>query len=728
MLKNKNLPYFEGNKIINTHHFSTTANYYKDNGKYSPYREGQKEFIDFWDAEAEKCLYGVTIGEVRVTGYHYFFLNFCPMDVIQGDDTVGELSNTFPSFMLFQWQIFNIIEHCEKTGYDLTMVKVRGCGLSEIASSMGARDFALPQRGLPRSLKGKGVFKKVFYFASREGHLIGDGVLTKCFNKIEFVNQNTQRVFTQLAQNSNNVMERRASYKERFTNNVIITGGMIKGIIIDKPDKVRGNRGYKLFFEEAGDFVKLKKALNIALPLVRVGGKKFGTIIAWGTSNEDVSNIEGLKDCIYNPSAFNMLKFRNVWSDPNESEENLNKCINYELHPEKLLIDQDSAEPGVGWFVPVYMNMNLDKDGNPDVLKSIKSELKERNRKLFGQANSDALSYIGDHPFTIKEALVKGASKEFDHPKLINHYVNMLNGTTKPYYERGTLDFEFLGKTKEVIGIKWTKNPEGNIWIHEHPIKDKNGMVYKNLYAAGCDSINKGNDETITKNRSNLALLVKKRVHPEMQIQDTNNLYVAMYNYRSDDVEDDFSAALKIVYYYGCNLNIEDSMTLIKNFFVRFGMGHRLIKKPMAVRKDTNSEKESNFVGTPATETIIKHYVQRIKDYIKYYADTIPFLVMVEQIKDWNYEEKGKFDLVAAMGMTEIFGEDLDNKGILASYSEEENIRSHIGYYKDADGYRKYGVIPLQSAGINMPKPQKHIRMIDVKQNRIIFAGEEDNY
>ena len=56
-------------------------------------------------------------------------------------------------------------------------------------------------------------------------------------------------------------------------------GGEIFGRVIDNPNKVRGARGHKIYFEEGGSFPKVDKAWTICRPLVEQGGVATGVMI-----------------------------------------------------------------------------------------------------------------------------------------------------------------------------------------------------------------------------------------------------------------------------------------------------------------------------------------------------------------------------------------------------------------------------------------------------------------
>ena len=56
--------------------YSPAAQHYLDFGFYSDAMPGTKEYYDYWDEQKERCVQGY----LDITGYHYFYLNFCPID------------------------------------------------------------------------------------------------------------------------------------------------------------------------------------------------------------------------------------------------------------------------------------------------------------------------------------------------------------------------------------------------------------------------------------------------------------------------------------------------------------------------------------------------------------------------------------------------------------------------------------------------------------------------
>ena len=75
--------------------------------------------------------------------------------------------------------------------------------------------------------------------------------------------------------------------------------------------------------------------------------------------------------------------------------------------------------------------------------------------------------------------------------------------------------------------------------------------------------------------------------------------------------------------------------------------------------KTKKSRKNKTLVGVPGTEHVIKHGLELINMYVSDYADDIDFDEMLEQLLNYSYKLKRKFDVVAAMQMAEIGDEEM---------------------------------------------------------------------
>lgn len=74
-----------------------------------------------------RCTEGYSVGKYRVTGDHYFFLNFYRMQTVNLESnkkTTGR-GQGFPSFLSKQYEFFHYLELCEYVGKDVCMLKAR---------------------------------------------------------------------------------------------------------------------------------------------------------------------------------------------------------------------------------------------------------------------------------------------------------------------------------------------------------------------------------------------------------------------------------------------------------------------------------------------------------------------------------------------------------------------------------------------------------------------------
>ena len=69
----------------------------------------------------------------------------------------------------------------------------------------------------------------------------------------------------------------------------------IKGIVADRPNKIRGDRCDILLYEELGSWENSTKAFIQGDALISIQGETFGIKIGGGTGGDSSSALEGLK-------------------------------------------------------------------------------------------------------------------------------------------------------------------------------------------------------------------------------------------------------------------------------------------------------------------------------------------------------------------------------------------------------------------------------------------------
>ena len=111
-----------------------------------------------------------------------------------------------------------------------------------------------------------------------------------------------------------------------------------------------------------------------------------------------------------------------------------------------------------------------------------------------------------------------------------------------------------------------------------------------------------------------------------------------------------------------------------------------------------SSKKKSSksLVGLPATEAVINHGLELVSNFVNDYWYTIDFEEIIDQLINYSYVDKRKFDIVAALGQSEIADEELT--GVTPTTINNRNKTwQDVGYYRNDKGYIEYGVIPKKN-------------------------------
>lgn len=698
----KELPYIdlETGYIVNTIAFQKEAGlHYKEKGAYPIFPYKSKAYYDYWKEEKRKCREGVWLGQVRIPGDYYYFLNFHSM--VMGNSENQEV-RSIGSFRLHQFNFFHLYEYCRKVGKNLALIKPRGCGLTEGACSISENNLYNPYVD---PVTGKPSFNSQIAYAFDKSYLAGDGKL------FDLTYQNTEWINSQGPQKCG--LYKNFEHTKKIDGmhlipgvisaggkgNKIQHGGSFQCEVVKKPDEVRGGRKQLLMVEEAGSMPILGSVLTKLLPSTKRFGSRTGMLLIWGTSNADSRGIEAFISVLTNPDIYECVKVEDIWKDL-DNVENEHRVANLPLYVFEYIIPDEVEEEGVGWFIPYFDSINDDesynKDGFPDRVKAWNKILAERAKKLAKatgtSSEKDVLEDIADHPVTMQEAFFVSGTNDFDRNKLAKQYQEITIINRNDYKaEIGNL---YLKKSdnKNITGVEWDKTNNGKVQIFQHPIKNPDGTPYMNLYCGGYDGIDNGSDSSQSgETGSKMATLIKMRT---FGLQ--GNKYVAMYHDRPGDERDGWEIILALCMYFNLQwgLNIEDTKGGIKQYFKEWNSKHYLMPRPR-VALPTARRNTSGLIGTPSgNKDLYIHQKNLVKYYVSDYADRLVFPKQIEQLLNYSEEKKGQFDLVAAMMMCELADEEMMSKRILYDEVDNNVMKSDVGVYYDSTGRKRYGVIP----------------------------------
>jgi hypothetical protein len=627
-------------------------------GKYCDYVIGSKAYSDFWDREYARCRDGMTVNGYTITGDNYFFLNFYQLPNLASAKKAGAGRNRdFPGFYVKQYEYFHYIELCKVLRKNAIGLKARGLGFSEIGASIALNTYSVRQHS--RSV-----------IAAQLETYVSD-TLDKCWKGLDFLDDETQDGFRKLRQAHNTATWKRAS---SINTDRVEFGWMseIVGITADRPNKIRGDRTDLLIYEESGSWPNWKKAFIQGDALVNIQGQKFGIKLAWGTGGDSGPALEGLSDAYYNPLTYDALPYRHNYTADNT----------YAL---------------TGYFIPAYTMITIpgyiDARGWTDPIKGRKFYQDKRDLKA-GDPKGLIL-YSAEYCFTAEEALALEGENQFNTVMLSEQLAAIrLHKQTPEELKPKVGDLLFTFKDNKHIasaisGVRFIPNPRGKVTIIEHPIEGDKGKGYNNLYVAGIDGIDIGQEDTssATKDPSDFCVVVKKRAFGV-----SDPMYVCVYKDRPQKIEDAYKITWAILEYYHCKAVIESTRISVLNWFRTRNMADKyFMRRPKALLTDANSR--SRQFGAQATEVVIHHQLDLIDSYINDYCHDIWYEPIINELITYSYENKRKFDIVAALGMVELGDEELS--GVSPRPIEDiSNQFQEFGYWTDSYGVKHKGIIP----------------------------------
>lgn len=552
-------------KVHNTEQFSEAANFFKNNKCYTFAPKGTTDYIQYWERETDRCLNGYTSPDGQyITGYHYFYLNYSPiMKIVQTKytDKDGNVRTKrerildFPRFWDYDWYYFNAIEQAEIEGKHMAVLKSRQRGYSFKGASMLVRNYEL--------IKGS----KNFAVASEQKFLIGDGLLTKAWEIMDFIDANTEWAKQRLTSTR---MERVSGYKITDEYGKQTERGYkssICGITLkNDPERIRGTRGKLVLWEEGGKFPNLLDAWRIEQPSVENDdGIAFGTMIAFGTGGTEGASFDGLKELFYKPKAYNVLSFPNIWDEGRENTE----C---------------------GFFVPSWSNLEsfdengdyvyMDKDGNSLKEKAVCNLIEQRNKIKDGGASQQSIDrFISERPIRPAEAVLELGKNIFPR-KLLMDQLTRIRTNKKLQSMKHIVDLEWDGNgqvkaTEKPSGditnypLKKGDKPHGSVVIWEYPVKDPP----LGFYIGGCDPYD--HDDSFTNSLG--STFIFKRVRAGEAWTD---VIVAEYSGRPDTAEEYYENVRKLLTFYNARLLFENERKGIYPYFTNKHCDYLLADQP----------------------------------------------------------------------------------------------------------------------------------------------------
>lgn len=509
------------------------------------------------------------------------------------------------------------------------------------------------------SFKGSSKLTRNYYhfkgsnsiaIASESSYLLGDGLLNKAWDILNFIDNNTP--WRKSRDYADTKEHKKASYRDPKTKTERGILSEIMGVSTNgQPERARGKRAKLVLFEESGKFPHFKTTLGIARPSVEQGRSVFGTIVAWGTGGTASSDFDGIKEAFYSPSTFNMMGLPNVYD-------------------RKVAVGNEC-----GFYCGDYMNREgcYDDNGNSDVTTAL-IEIFE-DREIVKKSSTDPNALIqekADRSITPQEACMRKEGHLFNVEDLKIHAAEVdtnpkkytdATWKVKMYFQDGEVKWKLSDRDPvRQFPIVENKGLEGCVEIFEHPIASGGGIP-ANIYFAGIDPYDDDNASGPSLGSIQIGNILTRRI-------------VAEYTGRPQTAEEFYEICYRLMRYYNARGNYENNKKGMFQYFDRINATYMLCDTP-SILKDMEITRKVGFgntaKGTNATKAVNNWGNSLIRSYLMEQAyskeegtrnyTTIVSPGMLKELIAYD-PEIGNYDRIAALRMLLIMFADREKFGI----------------------------------------------------------------
>lgn len=578
--------------IENADYFRQPALHFLKYGCYTflkPNSNPNSEFRRHWDEEKRRCYEGYvreSDGE-WVTGFNYWFMNYCPMMVnklIEGRKKAIR-TEAFPFFFEGIYWRFHYLWQAREGGKHAIELAKRGCAKSYSLAAIMSHNLILgeSEESNRRVITVLTAYQKEYLKDDK------DGTLSKFKPSINFSFANTPFPHLML-KNSPNEMSWQMGYKDEYG----VEKGSLNQVLAvsakDDSEKLRGKRGW-ILFEEMGSFKGLLSLYDITRKSVEDGDYTFATMYLVGTAAESESDFSSAKTLLYNPDGYNILSIDNVFDRPKQ------------------------GKPKFGFFFPSYINRAgcYNKDGVSDVVKALIEILIARYKAKYSADPKSVLRVIAEDPITPAEAIIKVKAAYFPITALTER-LSQLDQDIHAY------DDVYVGKlVQNSNGVEFTPTSDipirkfgvendtpGAVEIFEMPEKDRNGKVPHTRYIIGHDPVD--NDQAESSSLSSTFVLDL-----------WTDKIVAEYTGRQSFADDNFEIVRLLCLFYNAKCLYESNKKGIFAYFSKMNCTHLLADTPEFLRDKQlikYSSFGSNAKGVNASAAINAYANNLIRDWL----------------------------------------------------------------------------------------------------------------
>lgn len=715
-------------KWLDSSVFRQEALRFMEKGYYTEAPYGTPEWLDYWKEQLRRCIEGYEVEGQKITGHHYCYLNFAQIERVEygeeDDDEDEALANkitSFPDFWDGDYNFFWSLEIArngicskhtqvpstdkEKSKWTELNKKLKKLtkDSEEYIKTKSQRDKIsqdiLDRLGLfvkPHLDYLNGGYHFIVGKARRKGYSFKNGIIiANLYNTVrnkltligayekKFIEQTMEKTLGFLnffnehtGFSKNRLIDKKDFIKSGYVeeiNGVNVEKGYksvidAKRTFKDNADAMRGVDALFILLEEAGAFDNLAQSYNAIVPSLTAGSKITGQICIIGTSGDMEKGTVDYADMFYNPLAYGLMPFVNIWDD--------------------------NAENTVcGFFHPVVWNMEgfYDKQGNSDIKKALEWENARRKRLLENSSSSILLHrHMQEFPLCPAEAFSMASHSEIVCVEELRNRLNKIQAKSLHIKKGIPVTLVYNQDKTKVIAKPDLNNVLNPIYNYKPKTNDLNGAVViyefpsenvpQNFYKIGYDPYRQNNGTSLS------AITVFKG---HWRGEKTKYKIVAEYYGRPQNSDMVNEIALKLAMLYNTQVMVENEVTHPITYFERKKALKYLAAQPdRAISNSIQSSKVDRKYGCHMTDKIKEDCIKYTNDWLLngYEDDFGNTLSVIDEIdcpgfieELLMYNRKGNFDRVSSffMCMMQLQEQELE-KEYSSSVSRLEEVISYL--------------------------------------------------
>ena len=604
---------------------------------YKKFNPDTLEYAHFWKEQRKRILNGYKpTGGVWIPGSYYFYLNFSKIHGLAPN--AKRKGMITPVYRDQDHEYFSAVHDAKENGYGLIVLKARRKGFSFMNANLLLHEWVC----YSHSENGIGSQKEDYVLDFKKKMMLSYNELPK-------------QLRPKILRDNEDILMSGYKVKE---DGVWVDKGMKSMVhfrVMDNPGAFRGTSLNYMVFEEAGEFLKLKKGYQANEECFRDGAIQFGTPIIGGTSNQMEIESDDYMDMFINADKYNL---------------------------KPLFIPAAKVYPG-------YFDI---KFGKSDVDGATKDIEKRAEKKRQSGDISDLYAFRQEMPLKVEHAFLRTGGSPFRLDLLNKQIGNIKTNNKFDVVRRGRLEWQKNESGKEIFGSY-------PIWVEDLGNKDDydndtNPFPFeivdmplsdlKNADVSAVDPYHIDDDlEEIKKNgkvgnkRSKGCMCVYRRF---IGVETPGEYPVAFYTDRPESKQAFYENCLKLAIFYDSKILVEYNDDNFFKYFINNKVFRFLKERPRSA--DSPYSTVTNKYGIHMKTHQKKMITEFLDEYVKHHWEDIYFLPLLNELCVYG---TANTDRAMAFGMALMH--DADNlRTVKAKEKNDGDNGLFIPHFKNVNG------------------------------------------